>query len=300
MRVNSIRYLMREGIRSIWQNALMAVASVGVLVSCLFLTGGAYLLLANLNSAFDWVYAQNVVAVYAESNCRTADLLDLQLALGGLDHVRGVEMITREEMLERHSGDLPAELYESFQGEDNPMPDTFLVTVEDLSDYDRLITEIKTLPHVEDVSYNGDLAKTLTGIRNTVFSVSGWVIAILLIVSLFIISNTIKLTVYNRRLEVRIMKSVGATNAFIRIPFMVEGVVLGLLSGGVAYGLLYYIYGRLSGMFTFGVLGKPVAFSAHAVPLLAGFLLAGVLTGAVGSAISVTRYLKEEVVHNPD
>lgn len=300
MRVNSIRYLIHEGIRSIWQNALMAVASVGVLVSCLFLTGGAYLVLANLNSAFDWVYAQNVVAVYAEPGCRTAQLLDLQLALGELENVRGVELITREEMLEKHSGDLPEELYESFQGEDNPMPDTFLVTAEDLSDCERLVARIRTLPHVESVSYNADLAKTLTGIRSTVFSVSGWVIALLLLVSLFIISNTIKLTVYNRRLEVRIMKSVGATNTFIRIPFMVEGVVLGLFSGAAAFGLLYYVYGRLAGMFTFGVLGKPVAFSAHAVPLLLGFAAAGVLVGAVGSAISVSRYLKEEVVHTAE
>ena len=300
MSVSSIRYLIREGFRSIWQNALMAVASVGVLVSCLFLTGGAYLIFANLNSAFDWVYAQNVVAVYADRDCKTAQLLDIQLELEALDNVKSVEMITREEMLEQHAGDLPEELYESFQGEDNPMPDTFLVTVEDLGDYDRTIAHIRSIANVEDISYNGDLAETLTNIRGTIFSISGWVVALLLIVSLFIVSNTIKLTVYNRRLEVRIMKSVGATNTFIRIPFVVEGILLGLISAAVSYGVLYYVYGRLSGMFTFGMLGSPEPFGDHAPVLLIGFAVAGVLIGAAGSAISVTRYLKEEVVHTDE
>ncbi len=297
MNVSSIRYLIREGFRSIWQNALMAAASVGVLVSCLFLTGGAYLIFANLSSAFDWVYSQNVVAVYADRDCKTAELLDLQMELEALDNVKSVEMISKEEMLEQHSGDLPEEVYDSLQGEDNPMPDTFLVTVEDLSNYERTVADIRGLAHVEDINYNGDIAATLTNIRSTVFSIGGWVVALLLVVSLFIISNTIKLTVYNRRLEVRIMKSVGATNAFIRTPFMVEGMILGLCSAVVAYGVLYYVYGRLAGMFTFGMMGSPDEFSTHAVVLLVGFLLAGVLIGAGGSAISVSRYLKEEIVH---
>ena len=298
MNVSSIRYLIREGFRSIWQNALMDAASVGVLVSCLFITGGAYLVFANLNSAFDWVYSQNVVAVYAEPNCKTPQLLDIQLALEALDNVKNVELVTREEMLEKHSGDLPEELYESFQGENNPMPDTFLVTVEDLEQYEKTVSRIRAVDNVEDISYNGDLAATLTTIRSTVFSIGGWVIALLLLVSLFIISNTIKLTVYNRRLEVRIMKSVGATNAFIRIPFIVEGILLGLVSAAAAYGILYYVYGRLASMFTFGMMGQPDAFGTHALILMAGFAAAGVLIGAGGSAISVSRYLKEEIVHN--
>lgn len=297
MNISSIRYLIREGFRSIWQNALMAAASVGVLMSCLFVTGGAYLIAANIAQAFDWVYEQNVMAVYAE-DCRTNELLDLQLELEGLDNVKEVELVTKEEMLEQHAGDLPPELYESYQGENNPMPDTFLVTFSDLTDYDRTAAHILTLEHVEDVDYNGDLANTLTELRGTLLSVGGWVIVLLLLVALFIITNTIKLTVYNRRLEVRIMKSVGATNAFIRIPFLVEGMVLGLVSGALAFGILYYVYGRLADMFTFGMMGEPVTFGDHATVLIIGFAIIGVLVGALGSAISVSRYLKEEVVHN--
>ncbi len=298
MNISSIRYLIREGFRSIWQNALMAAASIGVLMSCLFVTGGAYLIGVNISQAFDWVYEQNVMAVFADEDCRTNELLDLQLELEALDDVKEVELITKEEMLEQHAGDFPPDLYESYKGENNPMPDTFLVTFSDLTDYDRAAAHILTLAHVEEVNYNGDLANTLTELRGTLLSVGGWVIVLLLLVALFIITNTIKLTVYNRRLEVRIMKSVGATNTFIRIPFIVEGMVLGLLSGALAFGILYYVYGRLADMLTFGMIGEPAAFGDHAIVLIIGFAIIGVLVGALGSAISVSRYLKEEVVHN--
>ena len=112
--------------------------------------------------------------------------------------------------------------------------------------------QIQEIPHVEDVKNNAELAGQLTKIRQVVLAVGGWIIGILLLVSLFIIANTIKLTVYNRRLEIYIMKSVGATRAFIRTPFVIEGVVLGLLSGLLSYGILYFVYDRLAGMLTFG------------------------------------------------
>ena len=142
---------------------------------------------------------------------------------------------------------------------------------------------------------NAELAGQLTKIRQVVLAVGGWIIGILLLVSLFIIANTIKLTVYNRRLEIYIMKSVGATRAFIRTPFVIEGVVLGLLSGLLSYGILYFVYDRLAGMLTFGGnMVQLLPFSSVWWIMLIGFLVAGVLTGMCGSAISMGKYLKEE------
>lgn len=295
MRFGSLRYLIKEGFRNIWQNRFMSIASIGVLVSCLLLTGGAYLVFVNIDNAFDWVYGQNVVVAFAEEGTTEEQAAALLEELRGLPNVSDVEFISKEESLEKYKDSIPEATYQDMQGENNPMPDSCVVTFEDLTQFDATLARIQQIPEVEDVSYNADIASTLTNIRHIILVVGGWIIVMLLLVSLFIIANTIKLTVYNRRLEISIMKSVGATNAFVRIPFIIEGMVLGLAAGGVAYGLLYFIYTRLSGLFQFGSLMQGlVDFSEVWWIVLAGFLAIGMLTGVAGSAISMRKYLKEE------
>lgn len=295
MRFGSLRYLIKEGFRNIWQNRFMSIASIGVLVSCLLLTGGAYLVFVNIDNAFDWVYGQNVVVAFAEEGTTEEQAAALLEELRGLPNVSDVEFISKEESLEKYKDSIPEATYQDMQGENNPMPDSYVVTFEDLTQFDATLARIQQIPEVEDVSYNADIASTLTNIRHIILVVGGWIIVMLLLVSLFIIANTIKLTVYNRRLEISIMKSVGATNAFVRIPFIIEGMVLGLAAGGVAYGLLYFIYTRLSGLFQFGSLMQGlVDFSEVWWIVLAGFLAIGMLTGVAGSAISMRKYLKEE------
>ena len=293
MKLSSIRYLLREGFRNIWQNRFMAIASVGVLVSCLLLTGGAYLFFVNVDHAFEWVYGQNVVVVFVKDDCSEAQTTALGEKLKAVTNVSDVEFVSKEETLEKLAGSLSEAVFEEYR-QNNPMQDSYVVTFSDLSKLDATVAQIETIPEVDKpVSYSGDIARTLTKVRGVVLAVGGWIIGMLLLVSLFIIANTIKLTVYSRRLEIYIMKSVGATNSFVRIPFIIEGIVLGLVAGGISYGLIYLIYSRLASMFTstslmFGL----VAFGDVWWQLLAGFLCAGVLTGMLGSAISMRKYLK--------
>lgn len=294
MRFSSLRYLIREGFRSLWQNRFMAVASIGVLVSCLLLTGGAYLIFVNIDHVFDWVYGQNVAVAFAQPDTTDEQVAALGDKIRGLTNVASVEFISKEESLEKYKDSIPAATYEEMQGENNPYLDSFVVTFQDLKSFDATVSQIQQIPEVESVSYSADIAKTLTQIRHLVLVIGGWIIVMLLLVSLFIIANTIKLTVYNRRLEISIMKSVGATNAFVRIPFVIEGMVLGLLAGGAGYGILYLIYSKLTEMIHFGNMLGLVDFSAVWWILLIGFLGIGVLTGVAGSAISMGKYLKEE------
>ena len=295
MRFSSLRYLIKEGFRNIWQNRFMAIASVGVLVSCLLLTGGAYLVFVNIDHAFEWVYGQNVVVAFAEEGATDEETSALMAKLEALPNVEDVEFVSKEETLEKYKDSIPEATYEDMRGENNPMPDSFVVTFEDLAQFEDTLAQIQQIPEVEDVSYNADIASALTNVRHIILVVGGWIIVMLLLVSLFIIANTIKLTVYNRRLEISIMKSVGATNAFVRIPFIIEGMVLGLVSAGVAYGILYFIYTKLSEMFHFGAMVRGLAdFGEVWWIVLVGFLAIGILTGVTGSAISMRKYLKEE------
>ncbi len=292
--MSSLRYLLREGFRYIWQNRFMALASVLVLVSCLLLTGGAYLVFENINHMFKQVQSQNVVVVFAEEHITTAERQSLEDALRSIDNVGSVEFLSKDEVLAEYKNDIPEATFEEMQGTNNPMLDTFEVTFKDLSNFDATLNQIERLDHIDDVSSSRDTAKTLTNVRSVVLTVAGWIILVLLLVSLFIISNTIKLTVYSRRLEIYIMKSVGATNRFIRFPFLVEGMILGIISGGVAYGIMYYFYDQLAGMFSFtGIFGL-ISFADVWKVLLIGFMVAGVVTGMLGSAISMGRYLKRD------
>lgn len=296
MRWSSFQYLMREGFRNLWHNRFMAAASIGVLVSCLLLTGSAYLAFVNIDHMFDWVYEQNVVVAFVEDTVSEADTAALKEELAGITNVVGVDFLSKDDTLLRLEESLPEALFESLKGENNPLQDSYIVTFRDLSKFDATLQQVESVEGIASVSYNGDMAATLTRVRQVILTVGGWIIAVLLLVSLFIISNTIKLTVYSRRLEIYIMKSVGATDAFIRFPFAVEGMVMGLMSGGLAYGIMYYLYNKLSQSVSFGPMLGLVSISRDYLwlILLVGFLAAGLLTGVLGSVISMSRYLKTE------
>lgn len=294
MRSHDVRYLVSEGLRNTWQNRFMALASVGVLICCLLLTGFSYLVFANIDNMFQTAYEQNVVAVYLDVEMGEDAVTAMEETLYGIDNVANVSFISKEEALERYSEDLPPETYESLQGEENPLQDTYIVSLYDLEQFEGTIGAIEALEGVEDVSYDGGIASTLARVRRLVLGIGGAVVLVLLLVSLFIIANTIKLTVHNRRLEIYIMKSVGATDAFIRFPFVVEGIVLGFIAGVVAFLFIWGLYSWLLGSFSVGGLFGMVAFSQVWQELLIGFLVGGVLVGMSGSAISMTKYLRTE------
>lgn len=290
-----MRYLTREGLRNVWQNRFMSVASVAVLAACLLLTGLSYLALANVERAFKWVYGQNMVVVFAKTDCTDEQITAMGDALKALENVEKTEFLSKEETLEKYKDSLPEETYASLQGEDNPMPDAYLVTFRDLENFDETVAQIKAIDGVEDASYDGNIAATLRTVRRIALEVGLGVVVLLLVVSLFIIANTIKLTVYNRRLEIYIMRSVGATGAFIRVPFMVEGMTLGILSGGVAFFFVWLLYVKLLGLLPqTTALFSLVPFKEVWGVLIVGFLVIGMLTGMLGSAIATGKYLHKE------
>lgn len=290
-----MRYLTREGLRNVWQNRFMSVASVAVLAACLLLTGLSYLALANVERAFKWVYGQNMVVVFAKTDCTDEQITAMGDALKALENVEKTEFLSKEETLEKYKDSLPEETYASLQGEDNPMPDAYLVTFRDLENFDETVAQIKAIDGVDDASYDGNIAATLRTVRRIALEVGLGVVVLLLVVSLFIIANTIKLTVYNRRLEIYIMRSVGATGAFIRVPFMVEGMTLGILSGGVAFFFVWLLYVKLLGLLPqTTALFSLVPFKEVWGVLIVGFLVIGMLTGMLGSAIATGKYLHKE------
>jgi cell division transport system permease protein len=242
--------------------------------------------------------------VYIEDSATEAQTDTLKVSLLAMENVEDdIVFVSREEAFERQKeayGDKAA-LLDGLSPK--ILPNAYKVVVDDLSMFDSTVKEIKKLESVLQVRENSDLASKVETIRNAVSYISLGIIAILFFVSMFIVSNTIRITIYNRRLEISIMKAVGATNSFIRWPFLVEGVLLGLISAVVSLVLEYVVYSVALIWFadlmsTLG--GTPVEFLDYIWFFLAVFGFIGVVIGTSGSLISLNKYLKEHnnVVEN--
>jgi len=243
---------------------------------------------------FSWVNRQNIAVAFAKEGCTDEQLQVVLDKIKGITNVADVEFISKEQAFEKYKDSIPEELREELQGENNPYLDSYIIEFSDLSKFEDSLNQIKQIPEIDSTVYDADIAKSLSNVRHIVLMVGGWVIVLLLLVSLFIIANTIKLTVYNRRLEISIMKSVGATNTFIKVPFIIEGIVLGIISALISFGLIYLIYSNLFRMFDIGFFGGLLAFSKVWSSVLLGCVAIGIGTGVAGSAISIRKYLKVE------
>ena len=296
--MTKLRYLTKEGFRNLRVNKPMTAASITVLISCLLMVGVAFMLLINIEAFISSIEQENVIMVYADTEISGYDFIRLGQQIQKIDNVEYVEAIKKEDAYQQVLSELDENLREYLNSVDeNPLPDAYKITVSDMTQFTTVVDSVKKLNNVLRVHENSTLAQQLAAIRDAVQYVSLGVIILLLLVSIFIISNTIKITMYSRQLEISIMKSVGATNAFIRWPFMVEGMIIGVIAGlittlcvwgiyEIAVNQLFYVFS------TFGN-SQIVPFIDYAPFLATVFVVAGVFTGIFGSATSISRYLKE-------
>lgn len=296
-RRSRIGYLTKEGFRNIRVNHLMSIASIAVLMSCLVMMGAAFMVIVNVNNVMSEIESQNVVMVYLKDEVQGEALTEMREKITLMQNVKKCEFVDKETAFKQQLEELDTDAT-YFEGVENPLPDLFKVSVSDMTKFDKTVAELKTLDGVDSVRDNREIAQTLVKIRQTIFYVSIGVIAVLLLISLFIIANTVRITMYSRRLEINIMKSVGATNWFIRWPFMVEGMVLGAISGilslAVVWGLYMLVQSSVSSMLAMVSRGfTTVSFLDYIVYILVAFLVIGIVSGGIGSLISIQKYLKE-------
>ena len=331
MRLSSVKYLVGEGFKNAWVNRLMSIASIGVLVACMVVIGLALLISENVAVAIGNLEQQNVVMVYmedynwalygegkTESDSKSKDKADkngikpsdytihneeeakaLCDEIAKLDNVATVEFVSSEDGLNSVKESMleGQEEYFTFLDEEygNPMSCAAKVTMKDMSKFKQTLSEIEALNGVDVIQSQGDLADKITAIKNGIAVAGIWIIAILMVIALVIVSNTIRVTMYNRKLEISIMKAVGATDTFIRIPFIVEGMLIGIISALIAEGLLYFCY-RVATEKIIATLGTTdiVKYSDMAVFLLLVFIGIGLFAGIIGSVIIISKYLRKE------
>lgn len=300
MKWSSFRYLTKQGLHNLRANRLMSLASIGVLTACLLLTGIAGLFSANVNSLVEYLGDQNETVVYLDQGLSDEQLASVDQTLRSMPGLAAVTYVSQEEVLETYKGYMSeyADLFNDFE-EDNPFHANYRVVLEDLNQMDELIAQLEQIDGVYSVSAPTQLSSVFLTIQRAV-TYAGWaLVAVLALVSVVVISNTIRLTVFARRKEINIMKYVGATNGFIRWPFFVEGTSVGLISGLLAAGLVIGAYalvvnkvGAMSG-FWGPILGSCLLSVGQVWPIVLGaFLIFGVIIGSIGTATSIRKYLE--------
>ena len=296
MKGNSIGYLTKEGFRSVWVNRLMSLASITVLMACLIIIGTGAMLFFNINEVLDVVESQNVVMVYIKDEATDLETSTVGLKIKGIENVEDCEYIDREDAYAAQLESLGDDAV-LLEGLENPLPNAYKVTIKDLNYFSETVEEIRNLDFIESVRENSDLSAKLIAIRQAVTYIGVALVVMLFVVAVFIIANTVRITMYNRRLEISIMKAVGATNGFIRWPFVIEGITLGIIAGIFSFGLVFAIYQAIVYFFrnVISIFGtEPVEFFRYGWWILLIFICVGVFTGGFGSAVSMGRYLKEQ------
>ena len=293
MKINNLGYLLKEGIRGIFLHGFMSFAAVCVTVACLLIVGSFSCLTYNVGIMVEDLNKTNEVLVYVDETYTEAEARSVGAKISTLENVYDRKFISREEALQNfiadHEGD------ESFSGvEASDLRHRFKVILADNSLMKETVQELKEIPGVAKVSASYELAEGFSTLQSVLRIVSIAVIGVLLVVSLLIISNTVKLAMYDRRDEIAIMKMVGATNGFIRLPFVVEGFTLGMLGAAIAFGLEWFLYNLLLNRLAMVdnlELFKFVPFEQLLMPMVVVFAAAGLFVGIVGSWTSIRKFM---------
>lgn len=295
MNFSTFSYLIREGFKNVWSNRMMSLASVGVLISCLVLTGSALMLTINVSTIVESVGDSNVTTVYLEDDISELEAVYVGKSLAKIDNVTETNFYPKDEAILAYKDVLGEEVFINMSGDDNPLPHAYHIVMADLSLYDQTVKEIEKVEGVNNVSSRSDVAEKLTSLNTLITTMSFWIILALAVISLFIISNTIRMTMFSHRFEISIMKSVGATNSFVRIPFVIEGIIIGLTSSIISIGALTLLYDAvIKAVESILPLGGYVPFTDVVWYIVVAFVGAGVLVGSMGSLLSIRKYLKKE------
>lgn len=293
MKINNLGYLLKEGIRGIFLHGFMSFASVCVTVACLLIVGSFSCLTYNVSLMVEELNRTNEILVYVDESLSDAEARSVGTAINAVENVYNSRFVSREEALENFIADYQGD--DAFSGvaaED--LRHRFVVTLEDNALMRETDALLKQVPGVAKTSASYELAEGFTTLKNVLRIASVAVIAVLLVVSLLIISNTVKLSMYDRREEISIMKMVGATNGFIRLPYIVEGFTLGMLGAAAAFGLEWLLYNQLLLKIRAADtlrLFKFVPFDQLLQPMLLVFGAAGLFVGVVGSWTSIRKFM---------
>ncbi len=298
MRISSIKYYIREGFYGLLKNSLMTIAAITTVAACIFIVTVSYCLISNLHAMLRQIENDIGIVVFLEDDSNSETINKVSKSLNDIPNVTNVTYISPEEALDSLKEEWEADdILNGFNNQNNPLPSSFEVSIDDIKNQSEVLKNIEKIDGIKKVRNAENATDILLKLNKVLTFVGILGIALLAVISIVIITNTIKISVYNRKTEINIMKYVGATDWFIRWPFIVEGVIMGLIGAAVPIIISWPLYNKcvamayehfsiLSNIATF--LGGYEIFSR----LLPICLLAGVILGVAGSVSSLRKYLQ--------
>ncbi|MBO5981050.1 MAG: ABC transporter permease [Clostridia bacterium] len=317
--INTFFFHIAQGIKGIFRNPIMSTASLLVLVCCMVVTGTFALIIDNINKNFEALDDVNKMIVWlddapkAEEGKESAEESKeeneynlheydkkTEDAIKALEHVVDVVFMSKQEAFEefKQSEGSDAEFLDWFDAEENnPLRASYRITFASDTDTENIRYIKKAIAEMgfneENIDENIDLYDNLINVKGALTTIALWLLAVLFVISLFIIMNSTRLGLHSRREEIQIMRYVGATNSFVRAPFVIEGVVIGLVSAAIALGIEYYLYTQvISGVIRQYEAIVIAPFTDYLLVLSIAFAAIGVFAGLFGSVISIRKYLK--------
>lgn len=299
MKLSGVKYLVDQGIENVWKNKMMAFATFCVLLISLLLVGASVIFYFNINSMIGGISDKNEIAVFINDKADKARITEIGQDLAKIKGVSEVTFESKEDAFNKMLVQMPEyeKIFESL-GNDNPLVDGYRVKVSNIDEVPQIISEIRGLNDIYYVKASQEFVNVLKELRRVVTMVACAIIAALAVVSMIMISNTTKASIFTRREEIQIMKYVGATNSFIRTPFFVEGMVTGFFSGIGAFIITWAACNSLFELLTKQVnvmnvigLGNIIQFSSIRVYVLLSYIIAGSFIGALGSVIFTRKHI---------
>ena len=293
-------YLIGEGFRNFFKNKKSTAASIIIMCATMFIFGIFFLIGENINYIMEQVQSEQAMQIFIDLESTPEEEKQLEQKIKNTQYVNTVEYISQEQALNEvksWSSGLDDVLGDLVVGDYIPFKASFVITLTDLTKNEEVQNQIQTYENVAKITAGNDTVNTLVKIANGIRTATGVILILLVLISIFIIANTIKLTVHARRKEISIMKYVGATNGFIRWPFMVEGIIIGVVSALISVsilGLAYnFIAGKLVGSSMINLIGLNLLTFTDMISLLFTiYIIMGIGIGAIGSAISMKKYLE--------
>ena len=295
--LSKIKYSMSQAKKNVIRNGLMSVASLFTITCCLLILGLFTVISLNVNSFTEQIKDQCEIQLFMNVDISDERISQIGDEILLVDNVKAIEIYTREELFEYAMNDVfegREDLIGEYTEEDNPFSDSYKITLSDISKTSQTVAALSEISDVSHIENKQDITNIVLAISDAVSKLSIVVMLILLLVSVVIISNTVRLTVFNRRKEINIMKYIGATDRFIRVPFVLEGVMIGFFGALISFGCMSWGYIVLTKAFSkssFAVVDL-VAYSDIAPILVILFVACGCLIGIIGSTISMRKHLK--------
>jgi len=297
MNFRTILYTLKQGFIGIWRNRMMSLASIGSVTSTLIILGIILIMVLNVNNLAIMLKQEfDEIEVFISEDATEEQVNSLKSNLENTEGIAEIVYKSKEDALETMQEQLEDKSYLLEDLEENPFPDSFIIRVDNLEDSELVVNSINEMEGIEDIKYFRDIVERMLTISTLVRNGGLIVIGILILISIFIISNTIKITVAARQKEISIMKYVGATNGFIRGPFIVEGVLLGIIGSIVAISIIGFGYKYLfevasQKLYVFATVYMIPYYSLFS-DIVIMFISIGVGIGVIGSVVSLRRFLK--------